>query len=97
MMGMPSCHEITQMVTDFEEGALGFGDSLRFRMHIMMCGHCRAYLEQMRMTSKILDAVPQERVPLGEDLKTGLVSSYKEWLAEQEDDGDSPGISPDGP
>ena len=51
---MATCREMTELVTDFLERKLGTADVLRFRLHLLGCRGCRAFLEQMRQTIQIL-------------------------------------------
>ena len=77
MIGMMTCQKLTELVTDFEEGTLSFTDRLQVRMHLMMCPHCRAYVDQLRLTTSLLSQLPPE--PLDPDLKQGLIDAYRDW------------------
>jgi len=74
---MPTCREITELVTDFLEGRMGFADRLRFRMHVGMCMHCRGYLRQMRATVATLGRLPDE--PLPDAIHNELVVRFRNW------------------
>ncbi len=60
---MLSCKEITELVTDYLEGRLGLGQRLSFFLHVSMCRHCRAYIAQMKATTRALGHLPPEPVP----------------------------------
>lgn len=51
---MLTCRQLTELVTDYLEDRLSFMDRLRFRLHVGMCRHCRAYLDQMKQTIRTL-------------------------------------------
>ena len=51
---MATCREITELVTDHLERRLGMAVSLRFRLHLLGCRGCRAFLRQMRQTILVL-------------------------------------------
>ncbi len=51
---MLTCQELTELITDYLEGRVSFMDRVRFRLHIGMCRHCRAYLDQMKQTIRTL-------------------------------------------
>ena len=53
------CEQITRSVSDFLERKLRFRDRMGFLMHIAMCGGCRAYFEQMRLTIRGLRSLNQ--------------------------------------
>ena len=48
------CQELVELVTDYLEGALSPEDRARFEVHLSECEGCRAYLEQMRMTVRLV-------------------------------------------
>lgn len=48
------CQELVDVVTDYFEGALSTGDRRRFGRHLARCPGCRVYVQQMRLTVRIL-------------------------------------------
>lgn len=60
---MLTCRQLTEVVTDYLEGRMSLWQRLRFQMHLGMCRHCRAYLEQMRATVRSLGHLPAEPIP----------------------------------
>jgi len=74
-----NCKEITQLVTDYVEGALSLRDRLRFQLHIGMCRHCRAYLRQMKLTAKTLGYLPEPELP--PDVEGELLARFETWKA----------------
>jgi len=71
------CREITELVTDYLEEHLSFGERLRFQFHLGMCRHCRAYLRQMKMTVKIVNRLRGEAFP--PPLPPELLQRFKQW------------------
>lgn len=51
---MLTCKELTELATDYLEGNLPWRRRLGVRMHLLMCRYCRAYVEQIRIVSKLL-------------------------------------------
>jgi anti-sigma factor RsiW len=80
---MRTCAEITEMVTDFEEGVLSWADWAEFRVHIALCPACREYLRQMRLTVEILEAVEPPSLPA--DTRSELMDTFRRWRSEQSD------------
>ncbi len=74
---MLSCQEITELVTDYVEGAMSTEERLRFETHIGLCRHCRAYLNQMRDTAKMLERLTEQPVP--EPVMDELREKLREW------------------
>ncbi len=69
---MLTCKEITELATDHLEGRLPLPQRLFFRLHLWMCKHCRAYLQQIRLTIETLRHLPMERIP-AEDIEKLLL------------------------
>ncbi|MEO6573878.1 MAG: zf-HC2 domain-containing protein [Polyangiaceae bacterium] len=74
---MLTCAQITELLTDYMEGRLPFGQRLRFQMHVGMCRHCRAYLRSMRVTLKALGKLPETPPP--DDVRAELLRRFAEW------------------
>ncbi len=74
---MLTCQELTELVTDYLEDRVSFMDRLRFRFHIGMCRHCRAYLDQMRQTIRTLGRLPVAEIPL--DVRDDLLVRFRNW------------------
>lgn len=45
-----SCAQLVELVTDYLEDALDREERARFEQHLAECGHCAAYLDQIRVT-----------------------------------------------
>ena len=72
-----SCQELVELVTDYLDGALSPGDRVRFDEHIAGCVHCRAYLEQIRVTIQLTGALlPEQLDPAAE---TALLEAFRDW------------------
>ena len=69
--------ELVELVTDYLEGKLPPEDQERFEAHLAGCRHCRAYLDQMRQTIRLLGRLTDETVP--EDAKSQLLRALRTW------------------
>lgn len=74
---MLTCRQLTEVITDYLEGRMSFMDRLRFRAHIGMCRHCRAYLEQMKHSIAALGRLPPETIP--PDVRDQLLARFRDW------------------
>lgn len=45
---MLSCKEVSQLSSEFIDKRLSLKQRLRFFIHMLMCGHCRRYIRQLR-------------------------------------------------
>lgn len=82
---MLTCREMTELCTEFEEGTLSWADWMQFRMHLMMCGACREYVRQMKLTSELLGQRPVDALP--QETRTELADMFRTWHAERDDEG----------
>lgn len=73
---MMSCSEITELVTAYLDRRMPLSQRMAFRMHILMCPHCRRYLRQVRATVKLTGQLPAEPIPdqVRDDLVRALLA-----------------------
>jgi anti-sigma factor RsiW len=74
---MLNCRELTELITDYLEGRLPLSRRLSFRFHVMMCRHCRAYLNQMRLTIRTLAKLPLGPIP--PDVCDEMMHLFRNW------------------
>lgn len=74
---MLTCQEVTNLVNDYVDGTLSFGDRLRFRMHVGMCRNCRSYLHDRQLTIKALGKLQAEPIPA--EVRDGLMARFRDW------------------
>ena len=71
-----TCQELVELVTDYLEGALPEDDVERFDAHLQGCPGCRAYLDQMRTTIRLVQATAElEQRPE----VAGLMRVFSDW------------------
>jgi anti-sigma factor RsiW len=71
------CQELVEVITAYLEGTLPEPDRTRFEEHLVVCPHCRIYLEQMRDTITALRGLDGEQIPEGD--KQELLSLFRNW------------------
>src|SRR5262249_994577 len=74
-----ACQELVELVTDYLEGALSDTDRERFEAHIAACGHCTAYVEQMRRTVELTGKVTTQS--LSPESERELLAAFRDWKA----------------
>jgi len=82
---MLSCREVIELATAYAERALPFMARMRFLMHLSMCGNCRRYVKQLRLT---VDAVGRVRQPAPEPTpgtREALLRTFRNWKKDQGD------------
>lgn len=66
------CRDISEMTTDYLEGALPTGMRLGMRFHLAICRMCRRHMRQLRQTLAFLRRMPRE--PISAELEDRLVA-----------------------
>ena len=72
-----TCREVVELVTDYLEGRLAAGDRERFEQHLEECDGCRSYLQQMRVTLRLVGRLREEA--LDEPVKAALTETFRSW------------------
>jgi anti-sigma factor RsiW len=72
-----SCQELVELVTDYFEGALPPDERERFEKHAATCQGCGVYLEQMRVTIRLLGRLPVDALPAGAERE--LLEAFRGW------------------
>jgi anti-sigma factor RsiW len=72
-----TCRELVEVVTDYLEGALAPAEAARVEAHLAGCRHCRAYLEQMRLTLAALGRLTESDV--APDAEEALLRAFRGW------------------
>jgi predicted anti-sigma-YlaC factor YlaD len=72
-----ACQELVEFVTAYLEGYLATAERACFEEHLATCSGCRTYLEQMRITLRALDRVPEQRIST--EVREQLLHLYRAW------------------
>jgi anti-sigma factor RsiW len=72
-----SCQELTELVTDYLEGALPPAERARFEEHLAECGNCEIYLEQIRATIRVTGSLSQDE--LSPEAEEALLHAFRDW------------------
>jgi len=71
------CIELVELVTDYLEGVLPEEARANFEKHLSLCGSCRTYLEQMRLTLRATGRLEPQR--LSPQALEALLKAFREW------------------
>jgi hypothetical protein len=72
-----TCAELVELVTDYLEGALPERDSQRFEEHLVVCGACASYLDQMRITISLTGSLTED--DLAAAVQESLLAAFRGW------------------
>jgi len=72
-----TCQELVELVTHYLEGALPPGERARFEEHLGICEGCAHYLDQMRVSTRLVGRTSEEleRLPGMDD----LLEAFRGW------------------
>ena len=82
---MVNCKDITELLTEYLEGEMSFGERMQVRAHLMMCGPCKLYADQLQLSIDSCGRLPQPEVD--EQLRAALMETFRNWTMH---DGDVP-------
>lgn len=74
-----SCRELVEMVTAYFDGAMDIDERTRFEHHVVYCGGCRSFVDQLRAERKLLAALPAASVP--DETRERLLDAFRKWKA----------------
>lgn len=60
---MLTCKELVAHSSDFLDGQLTLRQRLAVRAHLAMCGNCRRFIRQMKLTQAVIRQMPEEELP----------------------------------
>ena len=71
------CRELVELVTEYLEETLPADDRVRFEAHLDDCEYCTTYLEQMRMTIRLVGRIPEASVE--PEALQALRAAFRDW------------------
>ena len=74
---MFACRDATSLITEESEGALSGAARLKYRLHMVICVHCRAYRRQLGETLALVKELPGASEPVSSDVEERLVEAFR--------------------
>jgi predicted anti-sigma-YlaC factor YlaD len=72
-----SCQELVELVTAYLDGALKPSALARFEQHLSECPGCRTYVDQMRITIRLLGTLTEADVE--PEASSALLAVFRDW------------------
>lgn len=72
-----TCADLVELVTDYLEGVMSAEERSRFERHIVTCGGCAIYLDQMRETIRQAGRLREEDV--APEARDALLHTFRGW------------------
>jgi predicted anti-sigma-YlaC factor YlaD len=66
-----------ELVTEYLEGTMPPDERARFDEHLIICDGCRAHLDQMRKTIRLLGRLTEDHV--APDAQRKLIDVFRDW------------------
>ncbi len=60
---MPSCRDITEQASDYQDKNLPYFKRLSFRLHLLMCSYCRRHVKHLDITVSALGKIADNDPP----------------------------------
>ncbi|MBG0844593.1 zf-HC2 domain-containing protein [Pseudomonas chengduensis] len=60
---MLTCKELVAHSSDYLDGQLTLRQRLAVRAHLAMCGNCRRFIRQMKLTQAVVRQMPEDELP----------------------------------
>lgn len=74
-----TCQELVELVTEYLDGTLPESERSRFDAHVRTCSGCEAYIEQMRVTIRLLGKLSEESISA--EARRDLLATFRTWKA----------------
>jgi anti-sigma factor RsiW len=68
------CQQLVELVTDYLEGDLDVADRAAVEQHLSACGHCTAYVRQIR---RLLELTAGPAEPVSDALLEDLMTRFR--------------------
>jgi len=78
-----TCQEFVELVTDYLEDTLSPVEGLRFQAHLETCDDCPLYLDQMRLTMKLIGTLTVNSI--APDTMEKLLMLFRNWKQPRQD------------
>ncbi|MBI5068775.1 MAG: zf-HC2 domain-containing protein [Deltaproteobacteria bacterium] len=86
---MLTCREISDLTTEYAEGALDADTRRRFEAHLSGCPACEAWVRQMQIAVRAASALPPPELPAA--LRAELLRRFDGWQAQRATPAPEPG------
>ena len=74
-----TCQELVELISEYLDGTLEASERSRFDAHLRTCSGCEAYIEQMRMTIRLLGKLTEESISA--EAQRELLATFRTWKA----------------
>ena len=72
-----SCKELVEVITEYLEGTLPEADRARFDYHLGLCPGCQTYLDQMRLTVRVVGRLSEESI--APEARNEFLKAFRNW------------------
>jgi anti-sigma factor RsiW len=84
-----TCLEFVELVTEYLKDQLDVDTRARFEQHVAVCPGCARYLDQIRVSSRVLGRVMLDTI--SPDARNQLLDAFRAWRSGRAGSSGSPG------
>ncbi len=66
---MITCRDISDTASDYLDGPTTFMQRFGLRFHLIVCQHCRRYVKQLNLASRVAQSVSSASEPTDEEIE----------------------------
>jgi hypothetical protein len=74
---MFSCRDATDLMTEETEGTLSGGGRFKYRVHMTICPHCKAFRRQLREAVEVAKEIPREHDAPPTEVEERLAEAFR--------------------
>ena len=72
-----SCKELVEVITEYLEGTLPEAERARFDYHLGLCPGCQTYLDQIRLTVRVVGRLSEESI--APEARNEFLKAFRNW------------------
>lgn len=85
---MLKCHEVTALASDWLDDELTFAERMRVRVHLLMCRHCRHFVDGLASTRQTVNALIPDTIGVTTELETRIQAHLDQRLDHESGEGE---------
>jgi len=77
---LPSCKDITEESSNYLDHHLPLWRRIGFQIHLLMCVHCKRYVDQLKLTIATLGRIPAAEPPTVADSEVDNIAKHLQHI-----------------
>jgi predicted anti-sigma-YlaC factor YlaD len=85
-----NCKQVNQFLADYLDGSLPWRQRVAFKLHLLICRHCRRYLASYKATVRVAGSLGRADEPQVPDELVRAILAVRRGTTDNAPDGRSP-------